>query len=533
MKDKKNWSHQVRMDRYEGGDVEFHYVSFKGSRSESEFKISDAGEILEIRDDFGNGKLLRVQVNATKYTIWIPSNPQTVQFDEHERIDSELWKSWGGGWSFYPEIKVQISLNLLKNSSVCFTYLKIEDPGGLIYRELQSIGETESKRYLKSEWFDAKSPSDFWTYFINGNLYDPRSAQNKANKRFRSQQCAFAWWGYFEMLSLQTGKIIYSLLQNEIARSITEDFEKNGTWRHGYWSDSMEIHSRFYLDGIHLLISQYEKTGESRWLKTADSAIHYFLKHFTDRFDNGNIWFLHDSMEGERKHKVSSTLFGKSRQNSLCINTHVQALCVLQKLIDHTDNKTFSEHYNLGLKALIQVLDHQPADLWFNLLEKYVLFYENRRNQANSPFPLGVYSLQRMIMHKLYWKILNKYPRLVYRSGFIERDLSFTEMSKRYHILNVKDLLYLYRDDKNKTIIRYIKGGVDYIKTEYKTKSMDKHLTESPFFIEYQEVLYLYDKLVEPVKSKDQNACEESIINTLGGVSLDYNVEKTVEKHRN
>ena len=199
---------------------------------------------------------------------------------------------------------------------------------------------------------------------------------------------------------------------------------------------------------------------------------------------------------------------------------------MLQKLNKHDDNEAYRDSYDLGLKALIQLLDHQPANFWFSLLEKYMLFYENRRNVAKSPYMLGIYSVQRLVAHRLYWKIMRKYPRMVYPSGFIERDLSFSEMSKRYHILNVKDLLSLYKDDPNKVILSYIKGGVAYIKTEFKTKSLEKHLTESPFFIEYEDVLYLFGKLVKPVKPEDLESCERSIINTLGGVSLDYHVDK-------
>jgi len=531
--EKKNWSHRVRKESHDYGRIEFHYLKYSGADSDSEFLVSDLGETLEIRNDFESGRLLRTRTDEIDYTVWIPAQSKTVRFDKHERIDTERWETRSGGWSFYPEIKVGITKNIPKNSTVCFTYLKIEDPNAIIYNELQSIGEMESKRYLKSEWFDAKSPNDFWKYFINGDLYDPRTDSKRADKRFKSQQSAMAWWGYFEMLSSETGKKIYSLLQNEIARSIKEDFERNGTWRHGYWSDTMEIHSRFYLDGIHLLVSQYEKTGGKNWLKSASAAMDYFLEHLTDRFENGNVWFLHDSIEGERKHHAHSVIFGKSPQNSLCINTHVQALCVLQKLNVHTENKLYRDHYDLGLKALIQVLEHQPADFWFNQLEKYVLFYENRRSQAKSPYLLGVYSIQRLVMNRLYWKILKKNPRMVYRSGFIERDHSFTQMSKRYHILNVKDLLYLYADDPNETILKYIKGGVNYIKKEFQTKPLEKHLRESPFFIEYQDVLHFYDKLIESVKPEEMEACEESIIKTLGGVSLDYHVEKACATNGN
>ena len=200
MKEKSNWSHRVRKEIQEYGSIEYYYVSSIGAGSVSGFPVQDLGEILEIRDDFGTGKVLRTRVDEIYYTVWVPAQPKTVRFDEHERIAPERWKPRSGGWSYYPEIKVEITTNLPKNSSVCFTYLKIEDPDESIYKELQSIGETESKRYLKSEWFDAESPSDFWNYFINGDLYDPRTDPRKADKRFKSQQCAFAWWGYFDML---------------------------------------------------------------------------------------------------------------------------------------------------------------------------------------------------------------------------------------------------------------------------------------------------------------------------------------------
>ncbi|CAN5384631.1 hypothetical protein BH23BAC3_BH23BAC3_24600 [soil metagenome] len=520
MKNSGNWLHEVSKEAANQNLVEFHYIRYVGEEIEARYVIHEMGSVVEIRDDFGKGFLLRTKAENKIYTIWIPENPKTIAFDDNERIVTTKWSPVHAGWSFYPEISLHVNGTLGKDESICAIYLKIEDPDAVIFSELQTTDETESKRYLKSEWFDVRNPSDFWNYYINGNIYDPR-ADSSIEKKFKSQQCAFAWWGYFEMLSQSTGKKIYSLLQNEVARSVATDFENHGPWQHGYWFESMEIHLRFYLDGVHLMISQYEKSRDTYWLEIAKSAMNYVTDNLTDEFDNGNVWFLHDSIEDKRKHQIHSTIFGKSPHNSLCINTHVQALCVLQRLKAYDDNDKYKKSYDSGLKALLQVLEHQPPQFYFRLLEKYLLYSENRKIETKSSLRKGSISFQRFTLHKLYWKIMKKYPGLVYPCGFIERDLSLGMISRRYHIINIKDLLILYEGDPIEGLLPYIEKGVEFIENDFKIRPLEKYLLESPYFIEYQDILQLYDKLVAKKSSSELENCEKTIINTLGGVSLD------------
>src|SRR5262249_34899099 len=148
-------------------------------------------------------------------------------------------------------------------------------------------------------------PAHLWNYLINGSLYDPRSHKG-IDKRFKCQQCAFAWWSYFDFLHRKTGKRVYGLLRDEVAFSVLLDLSAEGEWGHGLWSDEIETHARFHLDGLHLLISQYEKTNNPIWLKAAERGMAFIFDHLTDTLDDGCPWFLHDTLEKKKDHRLRS-----------------------------------------------------------------------------------------------------------------------------------------------------------------------------------------------------------------------------------
>ena len=160
-----------------------------------------------------------------------------------------------------PRIELKILQGVNPGEMAVMPYVILKDPGGTFFDEISSLTDPERRLYRKSDWFYASRPLDIWKYLINGSLYDPRSKKG-IDKRFKCQQCAFAWWNYFSFLHQTTGKKVYSLLQDEIAYSVLLDLSTEGEWGHGFWSEEIETHARFHLDGIHLLISQYEKTEQ-------------------------------------------------------------------------------------------------------------------------------------------------------------------------------------------------------------------------------------------------------------------------------
>jgi hypothetical protein len=290
-------------------------------------------------------------------------------------------------------------------------YIVFEDPQGDIFEELQETNEFERRLYRKSDWFYAKTPADLWKYLINGGLYDPR-CENSINKRFKCQQCAFAWWNYFGFLHRKTSKRFYSIMQDEVAFSVLNDMASTGEWGHGYWSDEIETHARFHLDGIHLLISQYKKTSDSVWLQAAEIAMDFVFLNLTDRLDDNSVWFLHDTIEREGKHHFKSTLFGKSPDNSLSINTHVQALTVLYRLNKNVPKKKiYSNMFEKGCRALHLALNHRPAEILYKLMSFWIL---NTKVRKKNP----------LILNKIVRAVENRILILIYIQTVLLKGIS-------------------------------------------------------------------------------------------------------------
>ena len=184
------------------------------------------------------------------------------RFDDHQRIARCEGPTFSFQWEFYPRVRLTVTRPESSGEVAIIPYVMISDPSGQFFDELVCLSNIERRTYLKSEWFSARMPADVWKYVINGSIYDPRS-QKGVDKRFKCQQCAYAWWSYFGFLYKESNKKIYDIMQDEIAYSVFLDMSQKGGFGHGFWSDEIETHARFHLDGVHLLISQYEKTGSA------------------------------------------------------------------------------------------------------------------------------------------------------------------------------------------------------------------------------------------------------------------------------
>ena len=356
-----------------------HYLRVNGENAQKQIGITIPGKITDILESNEFGIILKVNSAKSQYTIWLPLPPDTFCFDKHLRFSKSSGPRYSYKWEIYPHLKLDLLQPGQIGEMTVVPYIILEDPNGQFAEELRTLSEVERCLYRKSDWFFAKTPSDIWNYLINGSIYDPRSHKG-IDKRFKCQQCAFAWWNYFGFLHKKTGKKVYDILQNEVAYSVLLDMSVEGKWEHGYHSDIIETHSRFHLDGIHLLISQYEKTDEPMWLETSERGMTFVSKHLMEELDDGSLWFLHDTIEYNRKHQFKSTLFGKTPGNSLCINTHVQALTVLYRLRHLIpDKKIYSEMFENGVRALRRVLDYQPGDAVYRLLMFVLMKYKARK----------------------------------------------------------------------------------------------------------------------------------------------------------
>ena len=517
------------VDSHARHDARICYLRVASTEDRKPLTLSSKGVVTRSFNSVDFGSLLSLNHQGTEYTLWLPCFPQQFRFDSRGRIEFAAGSYLSYKWAFVPRIELKIPQGGNAGEIAVIPYIVLKDPGGVFLDELSSLSDSERRLYRKSNWFYASRPLDIWKYLINGSVYDPRSIKG-IDKRFKCQQCAFAWWNYFNFLHQTTGKKIYGLLQDEVAYSILLDLSADGEWGHGFWSDEIETHARFHLDGIRLLLSQYEKTDNSKWLEAAERGMGFIFDHLMDRFDDGSPWFLHDTLENKTKrHRFRSTLFGKSPGNSLCINTHVQALTVLYRLGQVAPNSTvYTEHFAKGLVALRRVLDHQPGEFLYRIFAKVsAQYYRHAAPDANSKTRIKN-AAKRQVLLIAYRRLKRLFPRLVFPEGFIDRDLTLSAASDHYHNTNMKDLLTLYQQTPDPWLCDYIKNGFRFSFDLVRTWGLDKAVLRNPYYFEFMDILHLYDRLIEPLPPQEIARMEETLRRGSGGYSLDYYASELV-----
>jgi len=497
--------------------INIHYLGIPSDSKVSTVRFSGSS-IIEHVASSELGLILKVQYSGKRYLMWLPVAPLTADLDPQARItiaDKARYL-----WNIQDSIELVLESVPQRHGIIVPLLVSDVDVDGL-FIQLTELDESERRCYFKSEWFVAENPGDIWKYLFNGSIYDPR-ADYDSGKRFKCQQCANAWWTYFDYIHQQTRKDIWAALRSEIALCGLEDMEESGAWRNGFWSEDMEIHSRFQLDGLHMLISEYERTGCDAYMDTARRGMEFVREELAETLDDGSIWFLHDNVHSSTRHQFRSTIFGKGEGNSLCINTHIQALTVLHRLglnSDKEDNP-YEEMIQGGLAALKRVMDHQPAESLYRYLVPRVL--ELNRNTARTTIGLVKQRLKTLVLRKIYWKVRARYPRFVQPNGFIDRDLTVEIASDRYHVTNLKDLLTLYLQRPLPWLVPYIKNGFEFLLGYLEDMGIEEAIRRSPYFIEVAEILSMYDKVVKPVPDKEFLGIIEGILRATGGYSLDY-----------
>ncbi|MGB5056194.1 MAG: hypothetical protein WBO24_17520, partial [Nitrospirales bacterium] len=298
-------------------------------------------------------------------------------------------------------------------------------------------------------------------------------------------------------------------------------------WGHGFWTDEIETHTRFHLDGIHLFISQHEKTGEFLWIEAAERGMAFVSDHLMEELDDGSLWFLHDTTEHKDKRiHFQSTLFGKSHGNSLCINTHVQALTVLYRL-KHVipQNTKYAEMLEKGLNALQRVLEHQPAEALYKF---FIVMWTKIRKKPRSKAEIVMHAVKARSIVKVFWTVRRNFPRLAYPGGWIDRDLTISCFSENYQVTNLKDFLTLYQQMPLSWLVPYIKNNFVALRKFLYQFGLTNALESSPYYIEFMDVLYMYDKYIEKIDHEEIKNAKETIYRQTGGHSVDFYASELV-----
>jgi hypothetical protein len=266
-------------------------------------------------------------------------------------------------------------------------------------------------------------------------------------------------------------------------------------------------------DGVHLLLSEHELAPHHDLLSAAEGVSEFAIQNLTEELDGGHLWFFHDSDEGSTPLGVSEPVLGRSERNSLCLNTHIQALCVLAQLDRVTgDDGRIREVYQKGLGALEAVLGLACDSGALKIVDRSL----PRLLAWKVPHGFGERVLRFIAFRVLlrgYWWARRGVRCLVFPSGYMDRDLGRSILADEYHVVNLKDLCELQRLDPHPWIAEVITAAIRF------TASLDfgRALERSPIWAEWADVL----RLTDLGSHIDSVQVETTVADVLGGKPLD------------
>ena len=311
-------------------------------------------------------------------------------------------------------------------------------------------------------------------YMIGGKIYDPRWRERVGNKKVCQEQVAYLLYHYYGMLAKSTDKSFYRAVQTMIAYAVALRLCNDGLFLHGEWTDDMETHWRYEAEGLQLLTKHHQRFGGERIEECCRWIAKCIRKHGDDLGENG-LWFLHDTLENSPQVALGySTLlpsraFGKDTRNTFALNTHLCSLIALASYADAFEDAGAQASVKAGLEALQRVLSARTGgDLVFSML--YAVYNGVFHRQWR------IWRVIRRQLSRLLLRAKKTWPRLVMPNGAIERDLSASAFSRRYHAVNLKDLLKLRRIREVPGIENVILQGLYYaIKADFARGDMRGH----------------------------------------------------------
>jgi hypothetical protein len=254
-------------------------------------------------------------------------------------------------------------------------------------------------------------------------------------------------------LECATNKRLYGLLKRQILFSVIARQAPDGGWYHGEWTDLMESHFRLHNAALAMLEAAFEERGD-QVVQAALAKAAAFTSRRTDSTDLG-LWFLHDSLEESAEMAtvsgaprwVLSRALGKSTTNKLILNTHLDAIVVLDRYREITGDNQYADHVASALIAVRALLKLRPAERLYRLLFWAIGLTLVPASEANK-WPLALRVTRRLAAKYIAPQLHNVkriFPRLVMPGGLIDRHLSPPYFTVGYHPVNVMDLARLWR----------------------------------------------------------------------------------------
>lgn len=439
-----------------------------------------------------------IHVQKNKKSFLIPDLPIIRYWNDKKKITHES----ANYYTRHDDHLVVFEVQPITDGS--FELLVLEIPTQELF-SLCSVYRNSSKKYtLTGPWVVISPLLDCWRFMVNGKIYEYREETTReASARYRSQQAALF---LYKLVDIQAdyAKELVKIIKDEIAYSVMLDLESDGRWVHGCWTDEMETHTRFQADGIHLLLDHFNETKEDIFLEKAVHAMKYLLS-IADPLNEECLWFIHDTLELKQSYispLIKSRAYGKSENNSLCLNTHLTTLCALFRLYILTKNEEIKAAMGKGLKAAEMVLGAEPATSLYGILYHLIDFsFETSctfNNKSGKVSRLRDILVRKLAGHAemMLPRVKRAFPRFVMPNGFVTRHLSIPREGYHYHIINLYDMLVLYqllyrqgyRDTK--WLWDKIEKGVSYCLKGHLTGFLIKN--KDKFIPQLVEVLVLY-----------------------------------------
>jgi D-glucuronyl C5-epimerase-like protein len=438
-----------------------------------------------------------ISSHKTKKLYWIPRDPVLRKYDDYGRIEvqkrSDFESKAGAGG-------LCLSVSGKADSVVEFCVLTFTKDIEFFTKEICESSPLETKKIMRSNWFYYEGLSDVWKYFVNGKVYNIEPLFRRKSEE--SQNITFALYHYLYYLHSQTQKSIYLELCDLIAYSLMLSLPQDSRFRHGSWTELMETHTVYQVSAIDVLLSFFERTRREVFLQKAKCAMDYLVS-LADKLNDGSIWFMHDTLEDNLEDAslyygklVSSKAFGKSEANTLCFNSHIWALMALYRLNQLAPSAEYQQLFESGMAALKRVLQAKPCSVLYYAIYKLWdvivsldLKYENRLTKK----ALKIYTI--LLRRHILPKLKKLFPRFVMPNGFLERDLTYSVLSVNYHFVNLRDLLMLYEQTREKWIKEIVVKSVDY------TCQCDivKYFgLKNPKSLKIFDILLSYSSLIDP-----------------------------------
>lgn len=424
------------------------------------------------------GGWLLEAVDADRVSYWIPSLPKLRIFDAHERVLVEQDASVAnfgvadGG--------LEVVFDAPPGQVFNWSVWRIAPSARDMVAELQTLLNLERTRtYLWSSQATIGLPAELYVHLIDGRVYQNAWAWPRKWK-FCCDLDAYEIFLRFAGLENATGKRLYRLLRLQLLLSTLARQAADGGWYHGEWTDGNECHVRFMAGALLLLENALDEWPDDAMRAALGRGVD-FIAARTDRTDLG-LWYLHDSVEESAEamnemHRQTgaivkhfgawtpSRFLGKSATNKMILNTHVDALVVLERHRQITGDARHTEAIASALAATRRLLALRPASWLYGLINRAVgLTLLPAADAARLPLPLRAFKrLVWMYLTPNLYRLKHRWPRIVMPGGFIDRHLAPLHFDAKYHAVNVMDLVRLWRCFPDEQLQQVIDEGVQFV----------------------------------------------------------------------